>query len=155
MEKEQRRFRRQAFGGFNKEDVMDYIENMKREFAEYKQQVEDTMEALHEQIPGAGEASEGASSFEDPAFADGAFPSVGSIAAATERLKEVGDFLCENLNALIDRLQNAPAAAEGEDAVSSILSGLLNGQGNASVPEKPGFSKDADLVESVLPAYLR
>ena len=143
MEKEQRLFKKAAFGGFRKEDVIAYIEKMKREFAEYKQQVEETMDALHAQISEPGEAE--AAPFAACEPADTEHFAIDSISEATERLKEVGDALCKNLNELIDKMQKAPASenATGEKTVCGE---------KAAVKE---FTKDAALVESVLPAYLR
>ena len=141
MEKDKRLFRKAAFGGFNKEDVISYIEKMKKEFAEYKQQVEETVDALNAQISDSEQPSFAAAQPADAPAPD-AFE-VGSISEATERLKEVGDTLCKNLNALIDKLQSAPAAAaDGADQ-------------HEEKGEKQEYSKDAALVESLLPAYLR
>ena len=204
MEKEQRLFRKAAFGGFNKEDVISYIEKMKQEFAQYKQQVEETMDALNAQISDFQNAPPMLAEEADIAPREDA--AVDSISAATEHLKEVGDALCLNLNALIDKLQSAPAAPSGEDQLYALLQSLLDAQvteaptqpagddqaddllqnlfaaqdtkapaepaGDAQVlsimqglfstqdtpapkPEKEQFSKDAALVESVLPEYLR
>ncbi len=150
MKKEARLFKKAAFGGFNKEDVIAYIEKMKMEFAEYKLQVEETMDALNAQISESSEAAGPAEPVSSPEGADSF--ELGEISAATERLKEVGDSLCENLNALIDRLQSAPAAVD--DSVASIMSGLLSAQG-AEEPKKEEFVKDTALIESILPSYLR
>lgn len=150
MEKEARLFRKAAFGGFNKEDVIAYIEKMKLEFAEYKLQVEETMDALNAQISESSETP----CEEKLSLANGSAESfeLGEISAATDRLKEVGDALCENLNALIDRLQTAPSA--GNDAVAAIMSGLVSAQ-TAEPAKREEFVKDAALIESVLPSYLR
>ena len=144
MEKEQRLFKKAAFGGFRKEDVIAYIEKMKREFAEYKQQVEETMDALHAQISEPGEAEAAPFATSEPADAD--HFAIDSISEATERLKEVGDALCKNLNELIDKMQKAPAPVERASATGTP------GDKKAAAGE---FTKDAALVESVLPAYLR
>ena len=139
MKKEQRLFRKKAFGGFNKEDVIAYIEKMKLEFSEYKQQVEETMETLHAQI----DALEGTPKADEPVVEKADDDAVESIAEATARLKEVGESLCENLNALIDRMQTAP----NTDVPAA--------QPKKQAAPKGEYSKDAALVESVLPAYLR
>lgn len=141
MEKDKRLFRKAAFGGFNKEDVISYIEKMKKEFAEYKQQVEETVDALNARISDSEQPAFAAAQTKDEP-AQEAFE-VGSISEATERLKEVGDALCKNLNALIDKMQSAPAAAADG-------AGVQEEKG-----EKQEYSKDAALVESLLPAYLR
>ena len=139
MEKEQRLFKKQMFGGFNKEDVISYIEKMKLEFSDYKQQVEETMETLNAQI----ESLQGSPREELPVSPKEDSDAVESLSEATERLKEVGESLCENLNALIDRMQTAPRAD-----VSSAKPAEQTAQ-------RGEYSKDAALVESVLPAYLR
>ena len=139
MEKEQRLFKKQMFGGFNKEDVISYIEKMKLEFSDYKQQVEETMETLNAQI----ESLQGSPREELPVSPKEDGDAVESLSEATERLKEVGESLCENLNALIDRMQTAPRAD-----VSSAKPAEQTAQ-------RGEYSKDAALVESVLPAYLR
>lgn len=43
-------FRKNVFGGFNRDDVIDYIENMKNDFFEYRAQVELTVKELNEKI---------------------------------------------------------------------------------------------------------
>lgn len=45
-----RLFRKNVFGGFNKDDVIDYIENMKNEFFEYRSQVEQTVKELNGKV---------------------------------------------------------------------------------------------------------
>ena len=151
MKKEERLFKKAAFGGFNKEDVIAYIEKMKREFAEYKQQVEETMDALNAQISESSESQKTSAPFAAQEEAESF--ELGEISAATDRLKEVGDALCENLNALIDRLQKTRGGAE-DASVVSIMNGLLSAQ-SAQAPKKEEYVKDAALIESILPSYLR
>ena len=50
MSSSERLFRNSVFGGFNKDDVIDYIENMKNEFFEYRSQVEQTVKELNKKI---------------------------------------------------------------------------------------------------------
>lgn len=50
MSKTERLFRNSVFGGFNKDDVIDYIESMKNEFFEYRSQVEQTVKELNKRI---------------------------------------------------------------------------------------------------------
>lgn len=50
MSSTERLFRNSVFGGFNKDDVIDYIENMKNEFFEYRSQVEQTVKDLNKKI---------------------------------------------------------------------------------------------------------
>ena len=50
MNKEYTSFRKAAFGGFNRRDVISYIEKMRNESFEYKKQVEETVKSLNEKI---------------------------------------------------------------------------------------------------------
>ena len=88
MDQMNRMFRKATFGGFNKEDVMQYIENMKNEFFDYKAQVEETIRALNEKLalaePNDPEAQPLAEQPTDTAT---------SINEATAHLKQVADEL--------------------------------------------------------------
>lgn len=50
MSSKERLFRNSVFGGFNKDDVIDYVENMKNEFFEYRSQVEQTVRQLNKKV---------------------------------------------------------------------------------------------------------
>ena len=99
----ERLFRKAAFGGFNKEDVIQYIETMKTEFFEYKAQVEETIRELNEKL----QALEQTALPETPQAV--VFPVLEgdpamSINEATNHLKQVADELCEKMNRLIGSL---------------------------------------------------
>lgn len=167
-------FRKTAFGGFNKDDVLNYIERMKREFYDYRAQVEETVRDLQEKLSEMRE-SESAAQTEGAALSDSAM----DINGAAAHLKEVTDEVCENLTRLLCKLQNqsedAPeeAAEEPEDAVQpaepkqdetpesddpveSILRGLFDCMPQEE-PKAPvaAVLTDAELIDSLLPNYLR
>jgi len=160
-----RLFRKAKFGGFNKEDVMQYIETMKTEFFEYKAQVEETIRELHEKLQAfehtdtsaAPSAVEFLSSDSDPAV---------SINEATNHLKQVADELCEKMNQLIDHLpqqngvptvkaQEKPSEPETpDDKVDALLQQLFT-QPNTPKTRQVQPSRGAFSLEDVLPAYLK
>ena len=163
MENKNRLFRKAKFGGFNKEDVMQYIETMKKDFFDYKAQVEETISELNERLAAFEDGGE-ASVEKATAFAD---DNALSINKATEHLKEVADELCDKMNRLIGRMQGdersepvEPAAQETaepqapatpQDKVESLLSGLFTG-GNAPAPSA---APKAIELSDVFPAYTK
>lgn len=136
MEKEFGTFRKATFGGFNRKDVINYIEKMKNETFEYKMQVEETVRNLNDKI---FELENAVSLTDDTPSASAASfssESVGDIKDATVHLKSVADELCRSLSDFIDKLTRkglyeGDAALQNEsdfsdslqtDKVSSILS---------------------------------
>ena len=76
-----RLLRKATFGGFNKEDVMQYIETMKTEFFDYKAQVEETIHELNEKLQAfeqSGETSDVSAAAPEPLFS---VPALSSSAA--------------------------------------------------------------------------
>lgn len=159
MDHMNRMFRKATFGGFNKEDVMQYIENMKNEFFDYKAQVEETIRTLNEKLalaePNAPAAQPAA---EQPA------DTATSINEATAHLKQVADELCDKMNRLLGRIrpeENEEAAPEPpqpaepatpDDKVEQLLNHLFTGEAKgtaAPVPKAPASLGD------VLPAYCK
>ena len=166
METMNRLFRKAKFGGFNKEDVMQYIETMKREFFDYKAQVEETIRELNERLA-AFEGTDAPDAGKAAAFADG---NALSINEATEHLKEVADELCDKMNRLIGRIQDENTDAEEaeplsepepepevpeqpQDKVQSLLSGLFTGR-KRETPAPAPAPKTFDLGD-VFPAYTK
>ena len=154
-----RLFRKATFGGFNKEDVMQYIETMKTEFFDYKAQVEETIHELNEKLQAfeqSGETSDvSAAVFQtgDPAM---------SITEATDHLKQVADELCEKMNRLIGILPKQEAAekkepetpATADDKVNALLQHLFSGE--SAKGQKKNAPAPATLsINDVLPAYLK
>ena len=179
MDNMNRLFRKAKFGGFNKEDVMQYIETMKTDFFDYKAQVEETIRELNEKLAvlektDAPKAEPPAESSEDGAAL--------SINEATEHLKQVADELCDKMNRLIGRIQgeapnetDAEAEAEPEqmpeevtepepepepeqpetpqDKVQALLDGLFSKPCD-DAPAQPEAPKSFDLSD-VFPAYTK
>ena len=154
MDQMNRMFRKATFGGFNKEDVMQYIENMKNEFFDYKAQVEETIRALNEKLALA-EPTDSAVQLpaEEPA------DTATSINEATAHLKQVADELCDKMTRLLGRIRPEEAEkAEPEapqtpdDKVEQLLSHLFTGE--AKEPAAPAPKASVSLGD-VLPSYCK
>ena len=150
MENSTRLFRKAAFGGFNRDDVMAYIEEQKRTFADYKAEVEETISDLKEKLALLESAQPGIS-------ADAAQNSVSDLSETTDRLKAVADALSCSLDRLIDRFSfgtepkdDEPADAPA-DLVSSVLSNLYAEKAPAPAQKT---SEKSEALEDVLPNYL-
>ena len=122
MDNSNRLFRKAVIGGFNKDDVIDYIESMKNEFFEYRKQVEATIGELNQKIK---ELEEAGSVIRDPDapsapvhipdelepfendFKNNVSFSVDEINAATDHLKQTADKLCENLTEFMDKINSS------------------------------------------------
>ena len=157
-----RLFRKAKFGGFNKEDVMQYIETMKKDFFDYKAQVEETIHELNDRLA-SFEGTGDASAEKAAVFADG---NALSINEATEHLKQVADELCDKMSRLIGRIrdedvdepepQPAPepeAPVLPQDKVESLLSSLFTGK-KSDAPAPADTPKTFDLND-VFPAYTK
>ena len=157
-----RMFRKAAFGGFNKEDVMQYIETMKTEFFDYKSQVEETIRELNEKLASLESAdisgtskTEGFLHSDDPAM---------SINEAAEHLKRVADEICEKMSRLIGALpqqtpaqpepQTNEAPASPEEKVELMLQQLFTNK-PAAASKQPTEKQPAFSIGDVLPAYLK
>lgn len=149
MEKEFGTFRKSAFGGFNRKDVIEYIEKMKNETYEYKLQVEETVKGLNEKIC---ELESAASFIADSCTDDAAFDSasvvlscesVGDIKQATKQLKFVADELCRNLGDFIEKLTRK--------GLCDIGNGSFGDEGDVSFSFE-NEEKSADKVSEILSA---
>lgn len=108
MEKEFGTFRKSTFGGFNRKDVISYIEKMRNESYEYRMQVEETVKSLNEKIL---ELENAARLMEvDLTVCDEEAPAplenMGDISDATKHLKAVADELCRSLGEFMDKLSS-------------------------------------------------
>lgn len=122
MEKEFSSFRKATFGGFNRKDVINYIEKMRNESHEYKKQVEETVKNLNEKIrelENAARLMESTESEELPeASADTEGENLGDIGQATKHLKTVADELCRSLGDFIDKLSERGIFDKEQECVS-------------------------------------
>ncbi len=156
-----RLFRKATFGGFNKEDVMQYIETMKTEFYDYKAQVEETIRELNEKLQSfeqTGDAADGTAVVSSAVSGDPAM----SINEATNHLKQVADELCEKMNRLIGSLpqQKAEPAANPEapktpeDKVDALLQNLFQSEKKEKAKQITPANANLSIAD-VLPAYLK
>ncbi len=143
MGKEFGSFRKAAFGGFNRKDVIDYIEKMRNESFEYKKQVDETVRSLNEKIR---ELENAARFIESPAtpetVPDAEVPAVqdfGDIGVATKHLKTVADELCRSLGDFIERLNENGLFENAEEPV------CCNEE-----TEDPVIEEEPSLVDGIL-----
>lgn len=129
------KLRTSTIGGFNKKDVITYIEKIRNEHYEYKNQIEKTVKELsgqvaelkivaekaiqekEELIKKLGEL-ENASNEASPD--DERHDTVSEINEATNHLKNVADELCRSLRDFIEKISenSFSVVLEGEDDVS-------------------------------------
>ncbi|MBQ8503577.1 MAG: hypothetical protein IJ491_04780 [Clostridia bacterium] len=119
MENNYNKFRRAAFGGFNREDVISYIEKMKNEFFDYKKEVDQTVSQLNEKIRELETICEAMDTPEieeivvNEEAAEPEMNPVSDINEATQKLRMVADELCKSLCDFMDRVS--------ENAVSVVI----------------------------------
>ena len=106
------KFRKATFGGFNRKDVIDYIEKIQNEFYDYKKETEKTVEKLNEKISQlealscSCETTEcvAEESKQETALLSEENGSASEINMATAKLRNVTDELCRSLNDFMDKL---------------------------------------------------
>ena len=142
MAKEFGSFRKATFG-FNRKDVIAYIEKMRNESYEYKKQVEDTVNSLNEKIR---ELENAARLMDKVVPAESSDTESGitaesceDIGLATKHLKSVADELCRSLGDFMDKLSekglfdasarseqaDVPAEQLKQEDVTGIVDGIL------------------------------
>lgn len=126
MEKEFSLFRKSTFGGFNRKDVINYIEKLRNESFEYRKQVEETVNALNEKIIELENASNNVANNGDSAEVTVSQNSVsfadsynGDISQATKHLKTVADELCRSLGDFIEKLSNKGIIEEDYNVIEN------------------------------------
>ena len=140
MGKEFGSFRKATFGGFNRRDVINYIEKMRNESFEYKKQVEETVESLNikiRELENAARLMEHSAVSENSSKSDSLSAEYCSdIGQATKHLKVVADELCRSLGDFMSKLnerglfdfveepEQEEAALPTEEAVS-LVDGIL------------------------------
>ena len=172
MGKEFGSFRKATFGGFNRKDVIAYIEKMRNESFEYKKQVEDTVKSLNEKIrelENAAGLMEKSDYCENTDAEKAVTPeNCNDIGQATKHLKTVADELCRSLGDFMDKLserglfdtssQDASAESEDEimqdneisfvDVILSSISYLDENKASAEkAVEKSEAAKETDVSE--------
>lgn len=165
-------FRRATFGGFNRRDVIDYIERIKNEFLEYKNGVEKTIAELRQQISELTELAQTASAdctavketVQVPCTAE-TTDTLKVISAATEELITVADGLSKSLGDFVQTITKGDSSAEStacaatavtaeirrEKSIDEIVSGFCFAAGEKSVAvieEKTSKTETLDPLAS-------
>ncbi|MBR3815961.1 MAG: hypothetical protein IKJ27_04475 [Clostridia bacterium] len=105
-------FRKAKIGGFNKKDVISYIEKMRNDFFDYKTAVESTIDTLNakinelEALMNEQTVAEEASVNVQPEPSAPVDP-LANINEATSQLKMVADELCRNLSDFMLKIKAA------------------------------------------------
>ena len=112
-------FRKAKVGGFNKKDVIAYIEKMRNDFFDYKKAVEATIDQLNAKVRELETACEGnnqpaAVACEATVEAVKSVDPVTDINEATTQLRMVADELCKNLTDFMSKM-NCAENHESED----------------------------------------
>lgn len=177
MEKEFSTFRKSTFGGFNRKDVISYIEKMRNESYEYKMQVEETVKSLNEKIVELENAARlmevDLTVCDEEVNVPASSENMDDISDATKHLKAVADELCRSLGEFMDKLsskglfdkseeiicQEESLASELEqeaeksivDSVLSSLSFLCEGKGEEKTyAQQQTVKNEKDTVSDIL-----
>lgn len=180
MSNTERLFRNSVFGGFNKEDVIDYIENMKNEFFEYRSQVEETVKGLNKRIATleneakaaniraneaenkvadalrSSKAAEERLALEKAAIEEKGESGdpIEEINLATDRLRRVADEICDNLSSFIDRISEnsiAVTIAQPAEEASAFEEAAVS---HKETKEEKAVSPDAESILSFIDGIL-
>lgn len=122
MEKEFSLFRKSTFGGFNRKDVISYIEKIRNESYEYRTQVEKTVRDLNDKIIELEDAARMVETNADdkaPVVKKASSYSEdysGDISKATKHLQTVADELCRSLEDFIEKLSRKGLVEEDFEA---------------------------------------
>lgn len=143
MENNYNRFRRAAIGGFNRQDVIEYIEKMKNEFFDYKKEVEQTVSQLNEKISELEQLCETREAecaeeitVPEENGEDGGNDAVSDINEATLRLRMVADELCKSLSDFMERVS--------ENAVSVVI------ERRDEAEQEPDFEEETQEAEEII-----
>ena len=169
MSKEYTSFRKAAFGGFNRKDVISYIEKMRNESFEYKKQVEETVKTLNEKIRELENAAMNRVCTEkaeaDFEAAEPVQDNLEGIGEATQHLKSVADEFSRSLGDFMDKLSekglfenefqficdeaDEAEAEQQSDFVERVLSSISFSSENekAAVPENEVKLHQIDIDE--------
>ena len=101
-------FRKAAFGGFNREDDINYIEKIKNEFFDYKKEAQNTINELNETVKELKKELESKNQAEvcvkeETAEIDFS-ASVTEMNKAADRLRETADKVCDDIGDFLDRV---------------------------------------------------
>lgn len=123
-------FRKTKVGGFNKKDVISYIEKMRNDFFDYKVAVESTIDKLNAKVRELEMACEDQKEqireviVEVPVVTENSADPLNDINEATSQLKIVADELCRNLSDFMLKMstkENNSAKPEIFENVSAYI----------------------------------
>ncbi len=115
-------FRKARVGGFNKKDVISYIEKMRNDFYDYKKAVEATVDQLNAKIRELESACEEQKQEiqtpveEAPVAPQKSNDPLADINEATNQLRMVADELCKNLSDFMSKINYEAQNCEQETA---------------------------------------
>lgn len=151
-------FRTAMFGGFNKEDVISYIEKIKNEFFDYKKESEATISRLNQKIKDLEATGNTANKEADIDLTDSIavfrnelekekrtrehkVPASAQIDEAANQLKQTADNICDCLNDFMDKLsensiavtfelpeEKAEQGGNSSSGIASLLSSIVSVQ---------------------------
>ncbi len=115
-------FRKARVGGFNKKDVINYIEKMRNDFYDYKKAVEATVDSLNAKIrelealndndkSAIYQAAEAVESISEQRCSD----PISDINASALRLRMVADELCRNLTDFMTTVSSETTQEKAEE----------------------------------------
>lgn len=154
MDNSNRLFRKAVFGGFNKDDVIDYIESMKNEFFEYRKQVEKTIGDLNKKISELEQTGNVIAESDEYSFSaetlSAAEPDVNELKSnvsfsveeindATNHLKATADKLCESLTEFMEKISSS--------CISVTVEAPLAKEADKPQPESLHTEPDESLKE--------
>lgn len=111
-------FRKTAFGGFNREDVINYIEKTRNDFYDYKIQSQKTINDLTEKIKDLEEQLKNTAATDVNQSKNEVIDfssSVTEINKAADHLRETADKICDDIGGFIDRVLNSDFIITDED----------------------------------------
>lgn len=166
MENNFGKLRKATFGGFNKKDVIAYIEKIKNESYEYKSQVEKTVKELEAQIAELnaaatealnereelirqiGELTSGELTVVDK---ESRSETVSEINEATSHLKNVADELCQSLREFMERISENSISVvlegNGEESEDDFDGEKLMAELEAEIYAKLGVEESEEVTE--------
>lgn len=108
-------FRKAVFGGFNREDVIEYITKLKNEFYDYKSESEKIINDLNEKIASLSDMLENAAfvskdtdEVKDEPVSESEIVSnsIHEITRAAADLKSVAEVICGNFDSFFERIDS-------------------------------------------------
>ena len=117
MEENYISFRKAKVGGFNKKDVISYIEKMRNDFFDYKKAVETTIDQLNAKVRELEAVCEGQKEqikeviVEVPVAVENNTDPLSNINEATSQLRLVADELCRNLTDFMSKISAGEQAS--------------------------------------------